>query len=187
MISVWQSILLFGHIVFAIVGFGAVIVIDTFGMFWLLKWKGVTIPLINKVARITQLLIWTGWFGLVATGIPLVILKGGVSNLAKIKIFFVFMLGLNGIFLHLIKGSTEKLGENDAVPAIVKFRIGLASTISQLGWWGALIIGFSNRHLPKPAPQPGKWYYVPIVVTLGIAVAALIGEKVLRPKIEKPK
>lgn len=51
--------LLFIHLISLIVGFGSVIVIDTFGFLWLLK--KVKLTFVNRVANVTQPLIWIGW------------------------------------------------------------------------------------------------------------------------------
>lgn len=170
-------VVLFVHLISLIIGFGAVFVIDIFGLLWLLKWWGVDLNLVRRVASITQRLIWIGFIGLVLSGIPLLIMKGKVSDMTKIKLFLVVLVGLNGFFLHYIKKGLDSLGENiQAVPAKYYFRIGLASGISQLGWWGASAIGFYNRHIG----QPVSWteYYIPImgIIVFVIGMTWTIGE-----------
>ena len=175
-------IFLFIHLVSLITGFGAVIVIDTFGLLWLLKVKGVTLERVNGVAQITQRLIWLGWSGLVFSGIFLITMKGYVDHLTKIKLFFVVMIGLNGVFLHFIKKSMEALGNPNDVPKSIMFRIGLASAISQLGWWGAFTIGFVHRHWRHNIPWPEQWPYVILSIFLLIGVVAIVGERMTRKK-----
>ena len=139
MISNIFYIFLFIHLVFIIVGFGAVIVIDTIGFLWLRK--KVKLAFVTQVAGITQRLIWIGWFGLVISGTVLLGLKGWpLGDLTKLKLFFVAMLGANGIFLHFIK-KKFKLGR------VPMGRMALATIISQIGWWGAMIIGFLNTNV----------------------------------------
>lgn len=138
-------IALFFHLIGLITGFGAVLVIDTFGLLMLLGKQNLS--MVKKVARITQALIWIGWTTMVISGINLIWLKGYVDNLTKIKIFFVLMLGLNGIFLHLIKEHLQKIEDIKIVKPVYFFRIALTSAISQTGWWGALLIGFVHRHI----------------------------------------
>ncbi|KND49121.1 MAG: hypothetical protein AB198_02525, partial [Parcubacteria bacterium C7867-003] len=140
-----NHIILFIHLISLVVGFGAVIVIDTFGFLWLLK--KVKLSFVNQVANITQPLIWIGWTGLVLTGTPLILMKGEVSGLSTLKIFAVLMVGLNGLFLHFIKKSMSGVNDESVMPNIVKFRITLATFISQAGWWTAIIIGFLNNEL----------------------------------------
>lgn len=175
---------LFIHLVSLIVGFGSVIVIDTFGLLWTLK--KVKLSQISAVANITQRLIWIGWCGLVLSGIGLITLKGYVDNLTAMKMFLVGMLGINGFYLHFIKKSMDKLGDEDVMPALVRFRITLASTLSQIGWWGAMTIGFLHRHTGNIymwPPQPWVWM---LVIAASIGIIAVLGELVLgKPKAQK--
>lgn len=166
-------IFLFVHLISLIVGFGSVLVIDFFGLLALMK--RINLAFTMKVANQTQKLIWLGWSGLVLSGIGLITLKGYVDNLTVIKLFFVFMVGLNGVFLHTIKKAIERMGDissMDEMPAKYRFRIALASAISQLGWWGALFIGFIHRHWQHriewpPSPVP---YIVGIIAVIVIAI-----------------
>lgn len=172
-------VVLFVHLISLVVGFGAVLVIDIFGLLWLLKWFGVDLNLVRRVATITQRLIWIGFIGLVLSGVPLLIMKGKVSDMTKIKLFLVVLIGFNGVFLHYIKKGLDSLGENiQVVPARYYFRIALASAISQLGWWGATAIGFYNRQVG----QPLAWseFYVPImgIIVFVIGMTWTIGESV---------
>lgn len=176
-------IVLFLHVISFIVGFGAVIVIDTFGLVWLLKWWGVDLSLLKKVAGITQRLIWLGWVGLVVTGAVLLYMKGVVSGLTQLKVFLVLMVGINGVFMHFIKKSLEALPEAaNNVPRNIIFRISLASFISQLGWWGATLIGFLNRQVKPPISFPYPVWFVIAGICLLIAFLALIGESLTRNK-----
>ncbi|HYC79963.1 MAG TPA: hypothetical protein VEC17_02965 [Candidatus Binatia bacterium] len=175
--------LLFAHLVGLVIGFGAVLVIDAFGFFWLIKAFKVDLHLVRRVADITQRLIWVGFFLLVLTGIPMLAMKGVVSNLTIIKLFLVFMVGMNGVFLHYIKKGLDALGsEIINVPSRYYFRIGLASTISQLGWWGATLIGFYNRQIGHPM---GWTEFYPVIIgliILLIGTVSLVGETVTEIK-----
>ncbi|MDQ3014640.1 MAG: hypothetical protein M3Q73_02160 [bacterium] len=175
-------IALFIHVISFIIGFGAVIVIDTFGSLWLIK--RVKLATVNTVANVTEKLIWLGWSGLVLSGSVLLYHKGFIDNLTWIKLFFVLMLGLNGLFLHSIKKSMERLGTPEELPKIIMFRTALASAISQLGWWGAISIGFYHRHISSFVSWPeNPWIIIAGVFTL-IAAAAIIGETLLRNKAQ---
>jgi hypothetical protein len=178
-------VFLFIHIASLITGFGAVITIDFSGVLWMMK----KLPLktVSQIANVTQRLIWIGWTGLVLSGIGLITLKGFIDELTWIKLFFVAMLGLNGIFLHYIKKSTDALGDVNELPKHLIFRTGLASAISQLGWWGALTIGFVHRHIWHYIPYPkDPWIYM-IVIALLIAIAAVIGNSVTRETVPPPQ
>ena len=171
-------IFLFIHLACLITGFGAVLVLDTFGLLWLLK--KIPLSLVNKVAHVTQRLIWLGWFGMVASGLGLIIIKGYVDNLTVIKLFFVAMVGLNGVWLHFIKKSITNLGDNEPMPLLIKFRMFLATTISQTGWWGAILIGFVHRHIQHNIPWPANpWIYIFLIAGV-FAVALAAGELALK-------
>lgn len=173
-------IALFVHLVSLIMGFGAVMVIDSFGLLWLLK--KVKLEFLRRVADVTQILIWIGWCGLVLSGIVLITIKGYIDNLTTIKLFFVFMLGLNGIFLHYLKQEIKKVEQSNKIKPIFKFRMFLASFISQLGWWGAMTIGFLHRHWQHNIAWPANpWGYIIGIIGL-IGIIGIIGELSLREK-----
>ncbi|MBI4049528.1 MAG: hypothetical protein HY395_01790 [Candidatus Doudnabacteria bacterium] len=173
-------IFLFLHIVSLVIGFGSVIVVDTFGLLWILKRRD--LAAVNRVADVTQKLIWIGWFGLVLSGTVMLTSKGFIDNLMWIKLFFVLLLGLNGIYLHVLKKAFGKFEQSNMVPVIYKFRIGLASFVSQLGWWGALTIGYLHANWQHYIPWPASpWLYIGGIAIM-ILATALIGEIVLRKK-----
>ncbi len=170
-------IALFVHLISLVIGFGAVMVIDAFGALWLFRKMNVELPLVRRVAHITQIMIWIGFSGLVASGIPMILMKGHVDNLTAIKLFLVALVGLNGVALHFIKKSMDKLGQNaQSVPPNIFLRIGLATTVSQLGWWGATLIGFYHRHVDHLVDWPP--YYVMIIGILAFVIGSAwtIGE-----------
>ncbi len=173
-------ILLFIHLVSLLVGFGSVLVIDTFGLLWLLK--KVKLSFVNSVANVTQRLIWLGWLGLVLSGVPLLYMKGSISGLTTLKIAFVLMIGLNGVFLHFIKKSMDGVTDDSVLPNITKFRITLATFISQFGWWGAIIIGFLNNKLKANAPVVENPFYFIVPFFIGLVFVAFVGELIFRKK-----
>ncbi len=176
-------IFLFVHLTSLIVGFGAVLVTDFFGFLWMRK--KINISTVQELACQTEKLIWLGWCGLVASGIGLITIKGYVDNLTVIKLFFVAMIGLNGIYLRTIKKTSERLGDGP-MPGFLKFRIGLATAISQLGWWGALSIGFVHRHWKHTISWPeNPWAYIGII-SFVIIFAAVVGELALKSRSMKP-
>lgn len=173
-----NHVFLFIHLVSLILGFGAVLVIDTFGFLWLIK--KVKLSFVNQVANTTQPLIWIGWTLLVLTGIPLIVLKGNISGLATVKIFAVLLVGLNGVFLHSIKKSMDGITDETIMPNIIKFRITLATFISQVGWWTAIVIGFLNNKLKADAPVIENPFGIIIPVLIGIILVYFVGEFVFR-------
>jgi hypothetical protein len=176
-------ILVFLHLAFLVIGFGSVVVIDAFGLAWLLKLFGVDLNLVRRVASVTQRLIWLGYAGMLATGIPMLVIKGHLDNLMYIKLFLVGMVGLNGVFLHFIKKGLDSLGEDiQQVPPKYYFRIGLASAVSQTGWWGAMFIGYYHRQVSPYASWPqDPWIIIGGIILL-IGTVALIGERLTSNK-----
>lgn len=153
-------VFLFVHLISLVTGFGAVIVIDTFGLCWLLSLFGVDIVLVKRVANITQRLIWLGFVGLIVSGIPMLVLKGHVDALTQVKLFMVLMVGLNGVFLHLIKKQMDSVVKDTDVTPKLMFKISFASFISQFGWWSALTIGFLHRHWKHTIPWPAHSWQI---------------------------
>ncbi len=182
--SVPFYIFLFIHLVSLVVGFGAVLTTDFFGLLWVLAYKRVPFTLLMDTTHITQKLIWLGWFGLVCSGIGLLYLKGYVDNLTKVKLFFVLLVGLNGIYLHFINKAFEKLKNIEAknIPLLLKFRITLGSFTSQLGWWGALFIGFIHRHIQHSFAWPANPYPYIIAIAGVLLIIAVVGETTLRKR-----
>jgi len=167
-------IFLLVHLLSLIVGFGAVLVIDSVGLLWLLKKTRTSF--VSKLAQITQRLIWLGWSGLVISGIWLITLKGYVDNLTKIKLFFVLMLGVNGIYMHYIRKIFKRMGDGREMTDLLKFRIGLATAVSQLGWWGAITIGFLHRNWRHDIPWPNNPWFIVLIIVLVILIVELTGE-----------
>lgn len=168
---------LFIHLVSLIVGFGSVIVIDTFGLLMLAGRQ--PLSQVKKVAAVTQRLIWLGWSGMVLSGTVLIVYKGYIDPLTQIKLFFVAMVGLNGLYLHWIKKGMDKYENKKDIPAIWMFRMSLATAISQTGWWGAILIGFVHRHIEHTILWPDN----PVYWMAGIAAIFFIifaaGERIL--------
>lgn len=156
-----------------VVGFGSVLVTDFFGILW--TQKIIPMRLMSRIAHHVEKLIWLGWFGLVGSGIGLITLKGYVDNLTVIKLFFVVMIAANGLFLHSIKKISDQIGER-LLPGFLKFRIVLASAVSQIGWWGALTIGFLHRHWKHNISWPENPALYIVVITTSILFIAIVGE-----------
>lgn len=173
-------ILLFAHLGFLILGFGSVLVTDLYGLLWL--WDRVRFKQIVKVSGVTEKFIWSGWAGMVAVGIPLIILKGEIDNLMIIKIAFVIIIGLNGIALHFIQKKLQEYEDDDVVPGIFMLRMVLATTVSQIGWWGAIVIGFLHRHVWSIIEWPDQpLLYIGLLIG-GLLSIWIIGEVLLKQK-----
>lgn len=171
-------VFLFIHLGGLILGFGAVLVTDLYGLLWV--WNRVRFPQLVRVSGVTEKFIWAGWGTMVAAGIPLAILKGVIDELMTIKLFFVVLIGVNGVLLHFLHKRVEGYKEGDDVPLLVMFRLFLALTVSQISWWSAFSIGFLHRHVQSIINYPDNPWLV-----IGIIIAALLviwaaGEAILR-------
>ncbi len=145
MIDFADKLPLFLHLISTIVGFGAVLVIDVWGFLWVINKQ--KLSQVMSVAKVTQILIWVGFLGLVLSGLFL----GAHYDKPRtqLKIGLVILLGINGVYLEYIKRWAKKLGDIKFVnaPIMFKLQIGMATIVSQVGWWGSVLIGFltANR------------------------------------------
>ncbi len=173
-------ILLFAHLSFLILGFGSVLVTDLYGMLWM--WDRVRFNQIVNVSGVTEKFIWTGWAGMVAVGIPLIILKGEVDNLMLLKLAAVTLIGINGYPLHLLQKKLQEYKDEDVVPGIVFFRLMFSISVSQLGWWSAILIGFLHRHVQNVIEWPEQPWLLIAAVLGGLLIIWGTGEALLSQK-----
>jgi hypothetical protein len=173
-------ILLFIHLASLILGFGSVMVTDLYGLLWMRN--RVRVAQVVKVSGVTEIFIWIGWAGMVVTGIPLIILKGEIDNLMIMKFFFVVLVGVNGVPLHYLHKSLLQFKESDVVPNIFLFRTTLAILVSQLGWWGAVAIGFLHRHIWTIIEWPSRPWLASGLILAAILVVWAIGEALFKTK-----
>ena len=131
------------HVLSLVVSFGAVLVIDWHGLLWLAGRRGLTES--TRLAAGAGPLIWGGLAGLMATG---ALLHPDLSSpLTLTKMVLVLAVAWNGAAMSALRRRLAQL------PAYVKpadlprrdWRLILTATvISQVGWWGAILIGFVN-------------------------------------------
>ena len=131
------------HVLSLVVSFGAVLVIDWHGLLWLAGRRGLTES--TRLAAGAGPLIWGGLAGLMATG---ALLHPDLSSpLTVTKLVLVLAVAWNGAAMSALRRRMAQL------PAYVKpadlprrdWRLMMTATvISQVGWWGAILIGFVN-------------------------------------------
>ncbi len=130
---------LFVHLVALVVGFGAVIAVDWFALLWLLGRR--SLPELTNVASAAHLPIWLGLLGLVLSG---ALLRPDLTaTLTWIKLGLVLLVTLNGLHAYAV-GERLLRSVTGNVPRGLLRHAGATATISQLGWWGAMVIGFIN-------------------------------------------
>lgn len=132
---------LFAHLGFLALGFGSVLSVDWVGTLWLLGRR--TFPQVIEAATNAQLPIWAGFTGLVASGI---LLEPDVSRPATmVKLGLVILIGWNGAVAtrlhHVLQARLPAPPSGGLLAACA-----VTAAVSQLGWWGASLIGFLNAN-----------------------------------------
>ena len=173
-------LLLFVHLAGLVLGFGSVLVTDLYGLLWIRD--RVRFPQLVRVSGVTEMFVWVGWGVMVASGIPLLVLKGEIDNLLVVKLFFVALIGLNGILLHTLHDKVRGYEQGSEVPTTVLFRLSFSLLVSQIAWWGALVIGFLHRHVQTIIEWPDSpWVLIGLIVG-GLLAFWAGGELLVRRK-----
>ena len=135
---VLHDVALFAHLGFLILGFGAILVADYFFALWVLGRTTFTEAVVNT-SRLHPL-IWSGLVGLVISGALLgPNLAYGITIL---KLGFVAALTLNGVQAMALG---RRMSALDGIPPLrLLLWGGLTAAVSQICWWGAVVIGFLN-------------------------------------------
>jgi hypothetical protein len=133
-----HDIALFVHLCSLVLGFGAVLVGDYFFALWALRRSTFT-EAVSSASRL-HLLVWSGLVGLVLSGM---LLEPNLhSGTTVLKLALVAVLTVNGLQATML---TERMKSISGTPPIPLLAWGAATTaISQLCWWGAIVIGFLN-------------------------------------------
>ena len=119
-----------------IVGYGAVIAIDTAGLFWIFKKR--SMDFVYQMTGITQPLIWLGWSG-ITIGLLGTLSFTPLTPLTTYQFILLGILGLNGIFLQITKKKLNLTNPSQKLPI---FSIFLATVISQTSWITFLALQF---------------------------------------------
>ncbi|GAA5611421.1 hypothetical protein CP981_18765 [Streptomyces platensis] len=129
----------FLHLVALVVGLGSVLAVDWFALLWMLGRR--PLPDVLRTACTLQVPIWLGLSGLVVTG--LFLRPDLASPLTLLKLGLVLTITLNGLYAHRL---AQRLAHcvTASVPRALRLQSGTAATVSQLGWWGATLIGYLN-------------------------------------------
>ncbi|MFI5916435.1 hypothetical protein [Dactylosporangium sp. NPDC051541] len=133
---VGHRVALFTHLGFMTLGFGAVLVADYSFALWALG----RATFAEAVAGTSKLhpLIWSGLCGLVASG--MLLRPDLTSGATVLKLVLVAALTVNGVQAMALSG---RMGAFAGAPPVRLLLWGAAtSAISQLCWWGAILIGF---------------------------------------------
>ncbi len=123
-------------------GFGAVVMIDVYGLMWMFGHK--TLHELVDLVTAAHSVIGVAVGGLLASGIAL--RPDFSSPLALFKMLLVLVLMLNGVwaqhFLTHMKKTLPAEVRGPSIPWAGFQRALAAALISQSTWWGAIVIGF---------------------------------------------
>jgi hypothetical protein len=137
---VLHTVALFAHLGFLTLGLGAVLVVDYSFALWALG-RTTFAEAVAGTARL-HVPIWLGLVGLVASGALLS--PDLTAGSTILKLAFVAGLTLNGVQAAAL---TRRMSEAGDVPPPLLLLWGAAtSAISQLCWWGAVVIGFLHAN-----------------------------------------
>ena len=127
-----HEVALFGHLACLVVGFGAVLTVDWVAALWVLRRR--TLSDILTSAGNVHVPIWTGYAGLVLTGL---LLEPDLSSRpTQLKLALVLLIGWNGLLATWLRGRLDR----GLSPAMLTLSCACAG-VSQAAWWGALAIG----------------------------------------------
>jgi len=88
-------------------------------------------------------LIWLGLAGLLLSG---VVLHPNLARpLVQLKMALVLIVSVKGVNAGLL-GRRLESADWAALPRRLAIRSTLTTVISQVGWWGATMIGFLSTH-----------------------------------------
>ena len=153
-LSIWISTLLdppawlhasalFVHLASLIIGLGAVLMVEWYGLLWATEWRSVRD--LRQVDRTLKLPIWAGLIGLLASG---AFLEPNLDSPGTIvKLGAVLVLSLNGVALtrwtsYLARFPPRMRFRN--LPRRARFRFVASAVVSQIAWWTAVVIGMLN-------------------------------------------
>lgn len=133
---------LFAHLISMLIGFGAVLFVDWSGILFLAGRRSFGDVLRTAESALTP--TWIGFTGLLISGM---LLHPQVTYLTTVKLLAVLVVGLNGIYAGTLAARLSRF-HGRRPPTSLLAGAGLATAVSQLAWWTAVIIGFLNSQSP---------------------------------------
>lgn len=138
-----HAIALFVHLASLIVGLGAVLAVEWYGLLWSTEWRSARD--VRQVDITMRPLIWAGLIGLLVSG---ALLEPDVTAPATIvKLVAVLVVSLNGVALtqwtDYLRRFPRKL-RFGGLPRRARIRFVASAVVSQAAWWTAVIIGMLN-------------------------------------------
>ncbi|MGW1892776.1 hypothetical protein ACWCP6_21435 [Streptomyces sp. NPDC002004] len=131
---------LFVHLASLVLGFGAVLMADYWGLLWM-SGRCTLREALDTAGRL-HVPIWTGLAGLVVSGMAL---EPDLSSaFTRTKLALVVALTLNGLQAGLLN---RRMAQQDPAAPLARgllARGAATALVSQVCWWGAVAIGFHN-------------------------------------------
>ncbi|CDR15123.1 hypothetical protein [Streptomyces iranensis] len=131
---------LFAHLGALVLGMGAVLTIDYYGVLWLLGRR--TLGQLLDFTEPLHTPVWAGLAGLVVSGVLLH--PDPADPLTRVKLALVLVVALNGVHARDLHRRLAGRSEPGSARGLLMCG-GILAAVSQLGWWGALAIGFINN------------------------------------------
>ncbi|PHQ52827.1 hypothetical protein BLA24_05805 [Streptomyces cinnamoneus] len=149
-VSVWISVhlqadatlhtaALFIHLASLVLGFGAVLVADYYGLLWITG-RCTLREALDAAGRL-HLPIWVGLAGLVASGMMLH--PNPSATLTSVKLVMVLALSLNGLQAGMLNKRMASQTSGAPTTGLLAWG-GATALVSQVGWWVAVVVGFLN-------------------------------------------
>lgn len=136
------------HVLSLVVGFGAVVLVDWYGLLWLAGRR--ELSHVRLLADGAAPLIWAAIVGLLASATLVEPDLGSI--LTWVKLVAVLVLVLNGVWVSSLSGlfaglpARQRFGE---LPRELRVRLLASAGLSQLTWWVAIAVGLitdAHRH-----------------------------------------
>lgn len=134
-----HDVAVFVHLASLVLGFGSVLAVDWVAALWVMHRRSLSDVL--RTASNAHGPIWMGYAGLVLSGVLLEPDLGNPST--QVKIALVVLIGWNGVLATLVHRQLS-MSAGTVVPGRQLLTSVGAATVSQLGWWGAMLLGFLN-------------------------------------------
>jgi hypothetical protein len=130
---------LFLHLAALVLGMGAVLSLDWFGLMWMLGRQDL-LSLV-RAAQVAHTPIWIGLAGLAGSGVLLG--PDTSAPLTVVKLVAVLVVALNGLAAATVQRRLLALHGGSPSRGLLARSV-LVATISQAGWWTATLVGFLN-------------------------------------------
>jgi hypothetical protein len=131
---------LFAHLASLTIGFGAVLAVDWVALLWLLQRR--TLADVLGAAGNAHAPAWIGYAGLTLSGM---LLQPDLTNpLTQLKLALVVVIGWNGVVAALTQRWLARIASGGVLSQRRLLACACSGVVSQLGWWGAMLLGFVN-------------------------------------------